>query len=392
MGLGLVFSAVAAASAPPAAALPAGEAPPIVVTGKRLPDTEAALRACLVRHCPPNEDIDATLAHAENQFVAGDYREARTTLRASLRRNRKQAGAYPEPVSDLYRANALVANHLGFEEDYVRSTWGILEALEEGVEAPDARHYGARMEIAAMTARVRGPAAAEEVYASLARDSEKGGRPDIAAIARLRGAALAYRRMRTGENRQRLLDIARLTAPETRVASTMAKLFLARIAREEGRTAEAETLIGEVTAIGFRAPVLVHSPAYELNVQEMAGASDRDVSGQGADLAALGNPARRFGGNFDRMWIDVGFWVQPNGRVADLEVLRKDGMTAWAEPLLKSIGGRLYAPAPEASYRVERYSYTASYETQAGSHLRRRSPRARVEYLDLTLGESPAAP
>lgn len=391
MGLGLVFYAAAAASAPSAAPLPASEAPPIVVTAKRLPETEAALRACLERRCPTNEDVDATLAHAENQFVAGDYREARTTLRASLRRNRKHAGAYPEPVSDLYRANALVANHLGFDEDYVRSTWGILQALEEGLPEPDARHYGARMEIAAMTARVRGLEEAEEVYSGLARDAEKGGRPDFAAMARVRAAALAYRQMRTEENRRRLLEIARSPAPETKVAATMAKLFLARMAREAGKTAEAETLLREVAGAGFKAPLLVHAPAYELNVQEMGEATDRDVHGSG-NLAALGNPARRYGGNFDRMWIDVGFWVQPNGRVSDLEILRKAGSASWAGPLLASIGGRLYAPALEPSYRVERYSYTASYEVQTGSHLKQRSPRARVEYLDLTLAGSPGTP
>lgn len=391
MELAIVFASVLAVAAPPpaAAARPATDGPPIVVTGRRIQETEAALRACLARRCPPKEDIDATLAHAETLFVGGDYRKARATLRRSLRRNRNQAAHYPEPVSDLYRANALVANHLGFEGDYVRSTWGILAALKEGIAEPDARHFGARMEIAAMTARTRGLDAAERVYSALAGDAEKGGRRDIAAIARLRAAALAHRQAPSEGARRRLLEIAGSTAPETRVAALMAKLFLARIAREAGRSAEAEALIREVAAVGFKAPVLVHAPAYELTVQELPGATPGDIRGLD-NLTGLGNPARRYGGNFDKLWIDVGFWVQPNGRVSDLEVLRKSGDPSWAEPLLRSIGGRLYAPARDASYRVERYSYTASYEDQTGTHLRLRSPRARVEYLDLTLGEGAA--
>src|SRR4051794_22444833 len=81
----------------------------IVVTGRR--DSEAALKACLERHCPPKEDIDATLAYAEQLFEAGDYAGARTVLKRSLGRNAGEARRYPVEVSDLYRANGLVANH-----------------------------------------------------------------------------------------------------------------------------------------------------------------------------------------------------------------------------------------------------------------------------------------
>jgi hypothetical protein len=375
----MLFSAAMAASAP---AGPPVEGPPIIVTGKRAQDTEAALRACLARKCPPDQDIDASLAHAENLFVAGDYRQARTILRRSLNRNGGRAADYPVPVSDLHRANALVANNLGFEEDYLRSTWGIYEALKQGIPEPDARHFGARMEIAAMTARLRGFEAAEQVYARLADDAEKGGRADIAAIARLRAAGLAYRRAPSEITRQRLRDIAGSTAPETKVAAAMAKLFLARVASEAGRGAEAEALVREVSAVGFKAPVLIHSPRYQVNVQELNPALEIDLD----NLTGMGNPARRYAGNFDKLWIDVGFWVQPNGRVSDLEVLRKGGSSSWAKPLLRSIEGRLYAPAREAAYRMERYSFTSGYEAQTGTYLRQRSPQARVEYLDLTTG------
>ena len=76
----------------------------ITVTGHRLQAYRDALAACLARNCPTNEDVDASLALAEAQFVEGEYDEARFTVARALRRNRDAAGAFPEPVSDLYRA------------------------------------------------------------------------------------------------------------------------------------------------------------------------------------------------------------------------------------------------------------------------------------------------
>ena len=370
------------AGAPPQPAAPPASNQTIIVTGKRLQETEAALRDCIARDCPPDEDISATLAHAENLFGTGDYRNARKVLQRSLDRNGNEAKRYPVPVSDLHRSNALVANHLGLEADYARSTWGILGALKKGIPTPDARHLGARMEIAAMISRLRGLEDGADAYDSLARDADKAGRPDIAAMARLRSAGNAYRLAPVDSNRSRIREIARLTGPDTRVAASLAKLYLARIAREGGKPEEAEALVREVAGAGFANPVLIYSPPYQLNVQEVA--TSRDVELTSGSLEKLGNPAARFAGNVEDMWMDVGFWVQMDGRVTDLEVVRKGGGTSWAAPLLQSISGRLYAPAQGPAYRLERYSYTSGWESQTGSHIMRRSPRARVEYLDLT--------
>ena len=37
----------------------------IVVTAQSADDTRRALEACLARHCPPDEDMRLTLAHAD---------------------------------------------------------------------------------------------------------------------------------------------------------------------------------------------------------------------------------------------------------------------------------------------------------------------------------------
>ncbi|MEA3065157.1 MAG: hypothetical protein QOJ27_1603 [Sphingomonadales bacterium] len=377
--------AVSAQAAPPAPEA-ASETPPIIVTGKRLEDSEAALRACLARKCPPDEDINATLAHAENLFVAGDYEKARTTLKRSLDRNRKYADRYPIPVSDLYRSNALVANHLGIEEDYFLSTWGTLHALKEGIPDPGWRHFGARMEIARMTARLRSFDDAERQYSRIAKDAEKAGRSDIAVLARLRGLAMEHQQRPSNVTRREIEKIAALTGPQTLYASSAAKLYLARLAGQAGRIAEAEAMIREVAGAGVKALVLVYAPPYQLNVQEV------DRTDPSVLDAPRGNPAYRYGGNFDDMWIDVGFWVQANGHVSDVKVLRKSSGASWADPLLESIKGRLYAPLEQPSYRQERYTYTAGWETQTGSRIKRRSPRARIEYLDLTMREAAPPP
>lgn len=61
----------------------------IVVTGASLSDTERTLKNCMVNKCEPDADVRAAIAHAENQFVAGEYRDAKTTLKKAIGRNGK---------------------------------------------------------------------------------------------------------------------------------------------------------------------------------------------------------------------------------------------------------------------------------------------------------------
>ena len=68
----------------------AGEGQEVTVTGRRIQDFRDRLRACLARGCPPNEDVDASLALAEVEFESGEYEDARRTILQSLDRNRRQ--------------------------------------------------------------------------------------------------------------------------------------------------------------------------------------------------------------------------------------------------------------------------------------------------------------
>ena len=55
----------------------------IVVTARSLKDTEADLKACLARKCPPDQDIKATLAHAENVSTDCNFSAGRCQLAGS---------------------------------------------------------------------------------------------------------------------------------------------------------------------------------------------------------------------------------------------------------------------------------------------------------------------
>src|SRR4051812_10417656 len=158
----------------------------IIVVGRAIQTAKDSLEACLARHCPPNEDIDASLGLAEAQLLDGKYREARFTLLASLGRNKREADAYPIPVSDLYRANGRVAANLGYDEDFYRSTWGIYRTLKHGLPDAKDRQYSALMEVAEMMGKTRGHERARLYYKRIAHQARADGRPDIAALAELR--------------------------------------------------------------------------------------------------------------------------------------------------------------------------------------------------------------
>ena len=84
----LVIPALTLAALPAAAQQPQPDGQTVTVVGQNLQHYRDRLAACLARHCPVNEDVDATLALAESLFLNGEYRDARSTVRASLNRNR----------------------------------------------------------------------------------------------------------------------------------------------------------------------------------------------------------------------------------------------------------------------------------------------------------------
>ena len=352
----------------------------IVVTGIRIQDYRDRLTACLARGCPPNEDIDATLALAEALFLEGEYGEARTVARESIRRNRDHAAQYPEPVSDLYRAHMRLARHLGFDREALQSANGILDALQTGIPQEDYRHFTARFELAEMRFAMGEYGqyrAAQRELAQLVREARRAGRNDVAVMAELRSLMYEDIAVPNSGARARLVELAGLTDPARRLEAVGARAVLARIYRSEGEIERADALLAEIGRGDSAQRRLLHAPRYQLIAM---GPVD-------------GESLPRVAENFEGKWIDVGFWVLPDGRVSELEVLRSGGDVVWARPLLQSIRGRLYSSADEPTYRLERYTLTAGREQPTGTRMQlQMSDRARVEYLDLTGENAPPPP
>jgi hypothetical protein len=408
MRISLAASLLVLAAAAPAAALDLPQVPPtdvnaaragesgrpIVVTGIRIQDYRDRLAACLARHCPVNEDIDATLALAEAHFLNGDYGPGRQAVRASIGRNRDQASVFPEPVSDLFRAHTRLSRHLGYDDQAARSANDILRALQAGLPREDYRHFTARLEIADLQMGMGNANRARRELAELARAAGAANRPDVVAMAELRTIWFDYIVNADGASKSRLVALSRAADPAQRFLATGAKILLSRIYRSEGDGAGADALLAEVGhGNGAQAQRrLISSPRYELQISERTPIGEVAANPGISEMVLLNNVNNRRLDNFEGKWIDVGFWVMPDGRVSELEVERVGGEAQWATPLLDSIRGRLYSTAAEPTYRLERYTYTSGYEAQTGTHIAQHSPRARAEYLDLTANAPDASP
>ncbi|NJS13499.1 MAG: hypothetical protein HC788_01480 [Sphingopyxis sp.] len=164
----------------------------IVVTGRSLKETADVLASCLARKCPPDEDVAASLAHAENLFIGGDYDNARTTLLRSISRNRKHGTAYPVQVSDLFRANSRIAQHMGEAKNFQLSVLDMRDTLKKGVGEDDPRTLVAQIEVGDSRAKLGFPDEAERIYGDVEKRAIALSQPRVAMFARLRAAMLNH--------------------------------------------------------------------------------------------------------------------------------------------------------------------------------------------------------
>jgi len=361
----------------------------IVVTARSLKDTESDLKACLARKCPPDQDIKASLAHAENQFVEGNYRDARSTLVNALGRNRKHKGQYPIEVSDLLRANGNVAAHLGEANVYRLSVLDMRDTLKSALKSNDYRVFGAEIEVADSRMKLGYLDEASDKYLEVEKRALAVGLPQVAAIARLRDLSLRVQRAETEKTEFRKKEAldgidAFLNAPTggSEDIKIAAEILKSRLDRASGNSETADRLIARYAALGgTNRPVLLYSTPIKMNEAQAA----RAMAG-GSDLNRIGTQV------VENRWVDVGFWIGVDGKVDAPEILRNKGDTDWADVVLKAIKTRIYAPlkmeGDDASlgvYAIERYSLTAQYENDVtGTRIRQRSPVARIERTDLT--------
>ncbi len=372
----------------------------IVVTARSLAETARALAECLARGCPPGEDIVATLAHAENQFVAGDYRNARATMLASIRRNSDEGRTVPVELSGLYRANARVAAHLGESRAYQISVLNMRDTLRENLPEGDGRIFAAEIEVADSRRALGYTDEARDAYIRIARTAAERGHPRVAAFAQIRQATIDLPTANTpaGERNTRavreavasLETITNMGATAGADIALLAEVLLARYERDNGSLTRTETLMQRFLAgNGATRPLLISGEPVRL--RDRTGGRDRSTD---SALSRL-----QMSDVTDR-WLDVGFWINADGGVSDVEVLRGEGDRGWAPAVQRSIMSRRYTPlrtVPNAGspgfYMIERYTLTAQIRTDCtGSRIACRNPDPRVERIDLTPEDVAAQP
>lgn len=361
----------------------------IVVTGRSLKDTENDLKACLARGCPPDEDIKATLAHAENLFVEGDYRNARETLGKSLGRNRQHKGQYPIEVSDLLRANGNVAAHLGEVNSYRLSVLDMRDTLKGALKPDDYRVFGAEIEVADSRLKLGYIEEAKDKYLQIEKQAMAKGLPFVSAIAKLRELSLRVQvadKEKTAfakkEANEALDSYIANPTPGAEQYRLVAEVLKSRMDRQSGSSDTTDKIIARYAALGgTERPMLIYAKPIEMNEAQTA----RAAAG-GSDLNRIGTQV------VEDRWVDIGFWIGADGRIDEPEILRSEGSTDWTDVVVKSIKSRIYAPlkaekdgSSPGVYAVERFSITAGYEdATTGTRIRKRSPVAKIERIDLT--------
>lgn len=362
----------------------------IVVTGKPLTETEADLKACLERKCPPDQDVKATLAHAENQMVAGDYKGSRKTLLASIGRNRRHGENFPVPVSDLFRANGRIAEHVGEAKNFQLSVLDMRDTLKKGLGENDFRTLVAQIEVGDSRAKLGFPDEAARIYNDVEEHALKLGNNRVATFARLRQAlllAVRYEDGKSSEIRRELVakldQVSKQPLPGAEEFSLAAEVLRARIDRKAGDASSTESIIKAFAERGgVDRPMLVYSePIERIDFGQ----------NQGENMPGPNTLVRLTASSAVGQWADIGFWVGADGHVSEVEVLRSGGSKHWHKPVLKNVAKRLYAPlrregdAAPGFYMVERYTLTARFESDTtGTRFRRREPTPRLERLDLT--------
>ncbi|WP_394652286.1 hypothetical protein [uncultured Sphingomonas sp.] len=383
------FVLLAALSVSAAQDVPAQDTKTVVVTAKSLKSTENALTACIARQCPPTEEIDAALAHAENLFVEGEYKTARRTLLNTIGRVDKYAAQYPTEVADIWRAQARIAGHLGEATPMRIGQFEAIDALKAGLDRGDARVLAQRLEIADVFAKQGRIVAARDGYMKVAREAEKLDLPRLQGTALLRVAILdnalaevdpALFGPRSRESIGRLADT---TDPRLASYREAARLLKVRNTVKADDPATIDRAVAEYTTKPTARPLLVYSPPIDLKVFD-------EFAPTGATIQ--NRPMQ----NYDGQWVDVTFLIGADGKVRDVELARESPTldAKWVKPVTEAIAARRYAPVVvpdglDGLRRVERFTLTSFYNDRVtGSRMRLRTA-PRIETLDLTAEAAP---
>lgn len=366
---------------------------PIVVIGPNLELSSEILRNCIENGCEPDIDIDATLAHAENLFVEGQYVESRAVVEASIKRNKQFAAEYTTPVADLYRTQGRLLEHIGLID---KSNYAIVEMRDiiKDNSDDDKAKLIAEVEVAGSRLKAGALNGAIRRYKKLHKQAIASGYDDIAGIIKLRefnikiaeAAVLQQPGLVRKVRRDILRYIAELNDPNNKF-SAASSILLQRL---DNKSDDVDSIREDIKSHGkiFASqdkPILLSSDPIDT---EALGISKLDQL-----LIATGDPGRPPASieNFRDRWADFGFFVNEDGLTEDIEVLRISGSDNWADAIEKSIQSRIYAPRldennnPIGQYIVERFTYTAGPDTARLTRIQTRQGLPIIRALDLTV-------
>lgn len=351
----------------------------VVITGNRMRD---ALDKCLARNCPPEEEVDAAMNAGAESFSAGRYDEAKAILRRAISRNRKYASRMPGPVSDLYATYADVTEHEGDNEAFRHATRESVDVLRDalGRSHPLALRVSAR--VGDMWVKLGNPDSADSAYRDAAEEAARAGNTDMAAALTFRRAWLALSAKQI-ERSRRLLDQLELGQGKDPRFARPLRILRARIAVARDGEGGTDELIAALRATQGAQPVLLYEPPYpEFDTDGTPGLT-QDGS---VDVMASRSAGAR---EANLAWADIGYWVRPDGRPAEVEILRPSRDGQWAKPLIEHIKARRYVPATQdadglGAYRVERFTLRPARGVPTGSHIRLRTGAPTLHAIDLT--------
>ena len=226
------------------------------------------------------------------------------------------------------------------------STRDILRALQAGLPVEDHRHFTARLEIAQIADRVRPISTRRPARAArLAERARAAGRDDVVAIAELRG--LWYCRYLQAPGGTRAARADRAVAHRPIRASVDRRQDPARPnLRRTRATARAPTrCIAELgTEPAQRRQLLFSAALPAADQQDVDPTADEVARQRRIDGQPRSQP--RSPGTIEDKWIDVGFWIQPDGqRVGPGDRPQRRRARSGPSRCSSSIRGRRYSQA-----------------------------------------------
>lgn len=379
----LTFMALGLQVAAPAATERQTADNPIVVTGIRIKDRERRLESCRARGCPPPEEINATLALAADQFLLGDYPNARRTVMATRHRVARYAKEYPEQVSRLMLADSRLQAFDGRLATSRVSLIDALDAMRAGLPDDDSRLLIAELEIGEGYAREGRWQPAAELYGKIAKEAGQRSLTEIEANALFRRAVLysviASRNPPFEDSAARaVVAIDRRQEPAFepyRQGTAALKVRLATM-NKDMTPDEATAMLPR--GITTAEPVLIYEPRTAR--RDILASADMPVgSAKGLNSAAP-------------EWADFSYRIAKDGSVVDAEVSSMSAVKPgpWVPVALKVLQSQRYVPLngsvpADGLERRVRYSIVRDIQSiTTGTRLVQRSGTARLEINDLS--------